>query len=502
MYKSFTLSSLAIAISAASFTVSANECKGELYGINAGRGETGILFKIDEQLQTVSANSVAKFSSAALAYDTQQKRIYYVSAPRALDYKVDISHLNLSSSDKKHLPIAGSRFKYTKLAYFDAETQVHVEVGRTKGVIALAYDEANNRLIGTTFSELYEINPQTGDYNKLADLGTLSGKYRGDLAFYNDELILVTSTSAYKINTSDYSIEKLAKHHLTAVTGATVDHAGNLIISRTKINDFGHTNKSELFKLNPHSGNTCFISEVPVRLNDLATNTSETTTCYAAPICETDPLPSVSITPIEDAVTEGETLSFAINLSATYYQDVEVEVSAIEGTATSSDYTFTSQTLSFPAGQTQVSINIPTIDNTEYSDTKAFTVQATATVNSLGTASAPAMILNDDAECTPVAHTKINYQFISESAGYDNDWGIKVNNQFIKLLDEHGGQGSYQLPSSTTFDYALALNGNPSKLTNNFRWHGQNQYWEDQNDADYNDFVVKVWTEQIQVGCN
>jgi hypothetical protein len=241
---------------------------------------------------------------------------------------------------------------------------------------------------------------------------------------------------------------------------------------------------------------------VPVRLNDLATNTSETTACYAAPICETDPLPSVSITPIEDAVTEGETLSFAINLSATYYQDVEVEVSAIEGTATSSDYTFTSQTLSFPAGQTQVSINIPTIDNTEYSDTKAFTVQATATVNSLGTASAPAMILNDDAECTPVAHTKINYQFISESAGYDNDWGIKVNNQFIKLLDEYGAQGSYQLPSSATFDYALALNGNPSKLTNNFRWHGQNQYWEDQNDADYNDFVVKVWTEQIQVGCN
>lgn len=502
MYKSFTLSSLAIAITAASFTVSANECKGELYGINAGRGETGILFKISEQLQTVTADSVAKFSSAALAFDSQQNRLYYVSAPRALDYQVDVSHLDLSSSDKKHLPIAGSRFKYTKLAYYDTATQAHVEVGRTKGVIALAYDEANNRLIGSTFSELYEINPQTGEYNKLADLGTLSGKYRGDLAFYNGELILVTSTTAYKINTSDYAVEKLAKHHLTAVTGATVDQAGNLIISRTKINDFGHANKSELFKLNPHSGNTCFISEVPVRLNDLATNTSETTACYTAPICETDPLPSVSITPIEDTVTEGETLSFAINLSASYYQNVEVEVQAIEGTATTSDYTFASQTVSFAAGQTQVTINIPTIDNTEYSDTKSFSVQATASVNSLGTASAPAMILNDDAECTPVPHTKINYQFISESAANDNDWGIKVNNQFIKLLDEYGGSGSYQIPASTTFDYALAINGNASKLTSNFRWHGQNQYWEDQNDADYNDFVVKVWTEQIQVGCN
>ncbi|MFY8297451.1 Calx-beta domain-containing protein [Pseudoalteromonas sp. SS15] len=502
MYKSFMLSSLAIAISTASLSLSANECKGELYGINAGRGETGILFKLDDQLQTVKANSVAKFSSAALAYDAQQNRIYYVSAPRALAYKVDIGHLNLSSADKKHLPIAGDRFKYTKLAYFDVETQTHTEVGRTKGVISLVFDKANNRLIGSSFSALYEINPQTGEYTKLADLGVLSGKYRGDLAFYNDELILVTSTSAYQVDTSDYSLKKLSKHHLTAVTGATVDHAGNLIISRTKINDFGQTNKSELFKLNPHSGNTCFISEVPVRLNDLTTNTSETTTCYTAPLCETDPLPIISLSAIEDTVTEGQTLSFAVSLSNSYYQDVEVEVSAIEGSATSDDFTFPTQIVTFDAGDTNTTIEIPTIDNDEYSETKTFSIQATASLNSNGSVNLPAMILNDDAECIPVPHTKINYQFVSESAGYNNDWGIKVNNQFIKLLDEYGGSGSYQLPSSAYFDYALALNGNASKLTNNFRWHGQTQYWEDQNDADYNDFVVRVWTEQIQVGCN
>ena len=133
MYKSFTLSSLAFAISATSFNLYANECKGELYGINSGRGETGILFNITDQLSSVNANSVAKFSSSALAYDSSQNRMYYVSAPRQIKYKVDISHLNLSSEEKKNLPIAGSRFKYTKLAYYDFASQSHVEVGRTKG---------------------------------------------------------------------------------------------------------------------------------------------------------------------------------------------------------------------------------------------------------------------------------------------------------------------------------------------------------------------------------
>lgn len=502
MYKSFTLSSLAFAISATSFNLYANECKGELYGINSGRGETGILFNITDQLSSVNANSVAKFSSSALAYDSSQNRMYYVSAPRQIKYKVDISHLNLSSQEKKNLPIAGSRFKYTKLAYYDFASQSHVEVGRTKGVIALAYDQTNNRLIGSSSTKLYEINPQTGDYNQLAELNNLSGKYRGDLAFYDDALILVTSSSVYEVNTADFSLEKLSSHGLQAVTGSTIDHDGNLIISRTKINDQGHLNKSELFKLNPHSGNTCFITELPIRLNDLATNTKETTTCYSAPICETDPLPSVTVSSVIDTVTEGGTLEFAINLSDTYFEDVEIEVEAIAGSATSSDYSFATQTLTFATGETQKTITIPTIDNNEYSEAKTFSIQASAILNSTGSSIAPATILNDDPACTPVPYTKINYQFISESAAYNNDWGLKVNHQFIKLLDEYGGTGSYQLPSATHFDYALALNGNASNLSQNFRWHGQKQYWEDQNDADYNDFVVKVWTEQIQVGCN
>ena len=239
-----------------------------------------------------------------------------------------------------------------------------------------------------------------------------------------------------------------------------------------------------------------------MRLNDLTTNTSEATTCYTAPLCETDPLPNVSLSPIEDSVTEGQTLSFNVSLSNSYYQDVEVEISTIEGTATSADYSFQTQIVTFATGETDATIEIPTIDNDEYSETKAFSIHATASSNSAGSANLPAMILNDDDECVPVPHTKINYQFVSESAGYNNDWGIEVDNQFIKLLDEYGYSGSYQLPSSTHFDYALALNGNASRLTNNFRWHGQTQYWEDQNDGDYNDFVVQVWTEQIQVGCN
>ena len=502
MSKFFTLTSLALATSITSLYGYANECKGELYGMNSGRGETGILFQIQDQLNDASADSVSKFSSAAVAYDSNQDRIYYVSSPRQTQYKLDISHLNLSSEEKKSLPIYGSRFKFTKLAYYDFETQPHVEVGRTKGVHTLVFDAANNRLIGSSSSAIYEINPQTGEYNELAKFDSLSGKYHGDLTFFKNELILVTSTSVYKVNTSDFSIEMLSKHGLKAVTGSTVDHDGNLIISRTKISDQGYLNKSQLFKLNPYSGNTCFISELPMRLNDLTTNTKQSTACYSTPICDTDPMPSIAVTAVTDEVMEGNSLEYTITLSQSYFEDVQVEISAIAGSATPSDYNFNTQTVTFPAGQIEATIYIPTINNSDHSADKTFSVQANAMLNSTGSVSVPATIMNDDPACTPVPYTKINYQFISESAGYNNDWGIKVNNQFIKLLDEYGGSGSYQVPTSTSFDYALAINGNPNQTTGNFRWNGQTQYWEDQNDADYNDFVVRAWTQQIQVGCN
>jgi len=113
---------------------SANSCTGELYGINSGRGHLGVVFSLDEQAQTAAIHSKAKFSSAAMAFDSTRNRLYYVSAPRALTYKLDPSSLNLSDDDLKDLPIKGEKYKYTKLAYVDMETGEHAEVARSKPI--------------------------------------------------------------------------------------------------------------------------------------------------------------------------------------------------------------------------------------------------------------------------------------------------------------------------------------------------------------------------------
>ena len=308
MSKLFTLSTLALLTSLTSIYGHANECKGELYGMNSGRGETGILFQLKDQLNEASIDSVSRFSSAAVAYDPDQDRIFYVSAPRQSQYAIDISKVNFSEEQKNNLPIYGSRFKYTKLAYYDFETKTHTEVGRTKSVHTLVFDHANNRLIGSSSSSIYQINPQTGEYEELAKFDGLNGKYYGDLTFFNNELLLVTSSSVYKVDTSDFSIEKLSKHGLNSVTGSTVDHEGNLIISRTRIGDQGYLNKTQLFRLNPNSGKTCLISELPVRLNDLTTNTNQSTACYSEPVCDTeDPAPADPL--LEDIITDGNLLS-------------------------------------------------------------------------------------------------------------------------------------------------------------------------------------------------
>ena len=62
-----TLIFLLCAVGATVSTLTHATC--ELYGINAGRGECGFVFTLDEKSQTVNVLSEALFSSAAMAYD-------------------------------------------------------------------------------------------------------------------------------------------------------------------------------------------------------------------------------------------------------------------------------------------------------------------------------------------------------------------------------------------------------------------------------------------------
>ncbi|BDF94347.1 hemolysin [Pseudoalteromonas sp. KAN5] len=505
MKSALKMTTVAVALLSSLQVAQANQCTGQLYGINAGRGDTGIVFKLDEYTQQTQAHSRAKYSSSALAHVTDTNRLYYISAPRPMEYQVDVEHLNFNSTELKSLPISGSKFKYIKLAYVDLDTNEHVEVGRTSNMYRLVFDQQNNRLLGSYKNKLYSIAPDTAETVLLGEISGLEndqGIWRGDMVFKNGELILVTSTSLYSVDVNNLAATKLSDHNLTTVTGAALDQQGDILLSRTILTDLGHSNKSQVYKVNKNTGNTCHVADFPVRINDLATNFNESVACYAAPVCTVSDIPDFTLTAIADSVDEGNALSYQLKLSNSYEQDSEIYVSTTVGTATHSDYSFSDQTVTIPAGETTATITIPTVDNDEYSETKTFTINTVAQLNVTGSNSLPAEILNDDAQCVPEDYTRIQYTFISENSAFNNDWGIKVNNQYIKLLDERGAAGYYDVKASDSITYVLAVDGKSNNLKTSYKKYGNKQYWEDQNGKDYNDFVVNVTTQPIQKGCN
>jgi hypothetical protein len=274
----------------AHFPAQATSCSGQLVGINSGKGAVGLIFGLDESQDTATALSVGLFSSAAMAYDADNQRMYYTSAPRPTGYSVDTTALSLPADTL--LPIKGNKFKYIKLAYYDVQTNTHTEVGRTKNLISMVYDAQSATLIGASYNMLYAIDPATGDSTELLDISSIKGKYRGDMAFYNDRLILVTSTHVYEVVFADafqrqtpVGINLLSEHGLSSVAGAALNPQGDLVISRVIQNDGGHTNQSKLYKLLPDTGKTCAIGTVPVRLNDITFYDQGTSTCYTVDNC-------------------------------------------------------------------------------------------------------------------------------------------------------------------------------------------------------------------------
>jgi len=269
---------------------SANSCTGELYGINSGRGHLGVVFSLDEQAQTAAIHSKAKFSSAAMAFDSTRNRLYYVSAPRALTYKLDPSSLNLSDDELKDLPIKGEKYKYTKLAYVDMETNTHTEVARTSPMTRLAYDPNRDVIYGSKGSKFYIIYPDSGETQFVGNMtgyGNSLDIFRGDMVVKNGEVYLISATSIFSLDLSTLELSKKSEHGLTTVTGAALDQNGELLISREVINDQGNHNVTKLYKASIETGKTCAMGTYPMRINDLALNTLKPVACYAQPTCST-----------------------------------------------------------------------------------------------------------------------------------------------------------------------------------------------------------------------
>ncbi len=309
-----SLLSVLTVCSALSTNAFANECTGELYGINSGRGHLGLVFSLDEQTQTAAIHSKAKFSSAAMAFDSVRNRLYYVSAPRSLSYALDPSDLDLTAEEMLDLPIKGNKFKYTEVAFVNMDTNEHTVLSRSSPMTRLAYDANTDMMYGSKGSKFYSINPDSGKTTLLGNLtgyGASSEILRGDMVFKDGQLFLISATSIFSVNMSTLELTKQSEHGLIAVTGAALDQNGELLISREVINDQGHYNTTKLYKASIETGKTCAMGTYPMRINDLALNTTKAVACYAQPTCSVEPDSFVvtSIDKSRQATWQGYTLN-------------------------------------------------------------------------------------------------------------------------------------------------------------------------------------------------
>jgi chitinase len=117
-------------------------------------------------------------------------------------------------------------------------------------------------------------------------------------------------------------------------------------------------------------------------------------------IADDDPEPDLSIA--DASVTEGDagdaTMSFAVTLSAASGREVTVDYATADASALAgSDYTTTSGTLTFAAGETTKSVDVPVTGETIHEGDETFAVSLSAPDNA-GTADADAVgtITDDD----------------------------------------------------------------------------------------------------------
>ena len=118
-------------------------------------------------------------------------------------------------------------------------------------------------------------------------------------------------------------------------------------------------------------------------------------------IVNDDPDPTVSVA--NASVMEGDigttTLSLPVTLSGTSGREVDVDYATSDGTATAgSDYTATSGTLIFAAGETSKQIDVSVTGDLPVEGNETFTVTLSSPFNAdLGTSVATGTITNDDA---------------------------------------------------------------------------------------------------------
>ncbi|KKD58740.1 VCBS protein [Grimontia sp. AD028] len=438
------------------------QCYGNVYAMNAGRGHVGVLLDIQEDKKVTGAydgsrvvkKSRALFSSSAIAYDSNNNRIYYVSAPRPEAFYVPGLEDETQSGEFPSLDFHASKVKKNQLAYFDPETGTHTIVGETPDVFRMAFDSATNTLFGSNNRDIFSINVDDGTPTKIAEfpIGMRSGGYSswGDFVFYEGKLLFVTNTRTFVINTTSGEVKLHSFHYVNFVTAATLDQNGQMLIAAKNQNVTGNVNSTWLWRLNPDTGEKVSVGLFPNRISAMATNSRETYKCYEGTV-----FPSETVIEVADVsgdtVTEGQNADFTINFDkeikavkevtlalrngtgvagTDYLRDVTVKFGDDSTTATLTD---TGVVVEVPPGVSSISVAVPTTDDQDDEDAKTFFLDAWINEDQSDKASGTATINDNDeplGACSPGVNLKMRAKtkFATADLWVDCDKGSVVFN--------------------------------------------------------------------------
>ncbi|WP_039850123.1 YncE family protein [Grimontia indica] len=408
-------------------------CAGNVYSMNAGRGHAGMLLDVKEAKQMSSRyfadavdrsifHSRAHFSASSMSYDRVTDRLYYASAPQPTSYYVDVPEGTYTDEELKSLDLHANRIESYQLAYMDPATGQHV-AGPTvnKQIMRMAFDPDSGELYASDARTIFKVNPTTGETTHIADFSDdlKFGGFTswGDFVFQDGELLFVTNSRTFVINTTTGAQTLKAFHFIDLVAAATLDQNGQMLVAAKNQNVSGNVNSNHLFRIKPSTGEKKAVGLFPSRISAMATVTSEDHTCYDKTVFPSDLKPTVSgITLASNSVAEGATAYFTVNFDkATSDTNTKLHVALKDGTAkVTTDFTNTvallfsdnstgSATLSstgtdisLPQGVTSVRIAVPTVNDSVHEASEQFSMDAWVNTNKSDLSSASVTITDND----------------------------------------------------------------------------------------------------------
>ena len=249
------------------------------------------------------------------------------------------------------------------------------------------------------------------DDQLTAALGTHTASVaEGSEATFEVNLSGGTSTAAVEVNYAvDTSSTATSGTDYTAPSGKLTITAGEssaTITIGTETDTVLDPGEKVVLKLTSASTDTRTVTVDATAKKTATILEQDAVTVSVGPVVveDDDQTQDVDETDDKSTVEEGETASFVVTLSGEVSGTVSVTYTTANGTAeagTGKDYTTASGTLEFTSGQTSKTIDVTTLEDllNEADETYTLTLTAVTGVTgvSLGTASAPGTIVDDDA---------------------------------------------------------------------------------------------------------